>query len=204
MSFINCLILASVLEENVFKCSLKLLCNLWCVSDCFPRTSSSCLLMLDIMFGTSRPTRSCSPEFLSTLWESGSEMDSCLFSCDRNRKKYDCDLGCRRILYLENDVISPAGWGAGQSEREHRDRGPEPTSSQSHQRLLHTGPSGHRRLRKRLQGTTDILKALWPPVVHVKSHLRPGPETERAEPPGSEGSEPAQPGVWQRQEVQRQ
>lgn len=31
-----------------------------------------------------------------------------------------------------------------------------------------------------------------------------GPKAERAEPPGSEGGEPAQPGVWKRQEVQRQ
>lgn len=34
--------------------------------------------------------------------------------------------------------------------------------------------------------------------------LLTGPKADRSELPGSEGGEPAQPGVWQRQEVQRQ
>lgn len=51
-----------------------------------------------------------------------------------------------------------AGGGIEQPQREHRGCGPEPTSSQSDQRILHIRPSWHWGLWKRLQGTVTFLQ----------------------------------------------
>lgn len=49
---------------------------------------------------------------------------------------------------------------------------------------------------------TNIMFCLCSILAHTL--LLTGPKADRSELPGSEGGEPAQPGVWQRQEVQRQ
>lgn len=65
MSCINCCTLSICFGKKISP--KMLLCNLLSISDSFPQTFLSCLLMLDITYGTSRPTRGCKPKFHSTL-----------------------------------------------------------------------------------------------------------------------------------------
>lgn len=176
-----------------------LLCNLWSISDCFPQTSSSCLLMLDIMFGTSRPTRDCRPKFHSTLWEL---RNGFMFIQLENRKKYYCGLGCRRILYLENGWMfsvlccrkrSWTVWERASRPWTRTDLHLKSSTVTPYWTIWAPEPL-EASLRYDEHPQTGLVCELQ--VVHIKCRLCPGPKAEWSEPPGSEGSEPAQPGVW--------